>query len=131
MLVIENLPSGDHYRLPLVGGRFRPPAIAIINSLPVGCPVWLLPEPLNPYDQNAIAVMLFSSDIPKTSYPLLEDLAPGYGHSLEEILATTEWHLGYIAKDHAKDLKLDARKVGFFGLSLDGSPRVFFPVPSV
>lgn len=43
---------------PIVGMHFRPPAKDVINLLPGGCRLILMREPDNPYDVNAIKVLL-------------------------------------------------------------------------
>lgn len=44
---------------PLVGMAFRPPASDIVNNLPGGCVLRLVLQPENPYDSDAIAVLLY------------------------------------------------------------------------
>lgn len=44
--------------LPIVGARHRPPADIILNGLPKGTPLLLRRDPDNPYDSNAIEVVL-------------------------------------------------------------------------
>jgi hypothetical protein len=48
----------------MVGMHFRPPAKAVLEALPVGTTLWLRREPENPYDANAVQVLLpgFSHD---------------------------------------------------------------------
>ena len=46
------------HSIPLVGAHFRPPAKALIQSLPVGQVLRLSREPDNQYDTNAIQVWL-------------------------------------------------------------------------
>ena len=89
---------------PIVGAHFRPPAKALLASLPNGHPLWLVPEPENPYDSRAIAVFLQSVSIPKESEETLEAMALGMGHDLESIKESEWWHLGYIPKTHNVEL---------------------------
>lgn len=44
---------------PIVGARFRPPAQAILDKLPAGTKLLLRRQPDNPYDRNAVQVLLF------------------------------------------------------------------------
>lgn len=86
------------YSAPIVGAHFRPPAKAILQVLPADCPLVLRHDPENEFSTEAIAVYLRSADIPESARPELEIHGPGYGFSLESILAQAEWHLGYIAE---------------------------------
>jgi hypothetical protein len=42
----------------MVGMHFRPPAKAVLEALPAGTLLWLRREPSNPYDVNAVQVLL-------------------------------------------------------------------------
>jgi hypothetical protein len=44
--------------LPIVGGHFRPPALSVMNILQHGQSLYLMREPTNPHDANAIKVVL-------------------------------------------------------------------------
>lgn len=88
----------------LVGMHFRPPAKIILQSLPSGSPVKLKPEPENPYDENAVAVYVRSSDIPEAQHSGLAGVLPGSGFTLDEVLEQPEWHLGYLAAAGGKPL---------------------------
>lgn len=57
--------------LGLVGMKYRPPADQVVRSLQTGDQVTLIREPNNPYDPNAIAVMLHLGYVPKASAALL------------------------------------------------------------
>jgi hypothetical protein len=46
--------------LPIVGMVFRPPALRILAGLPFEAPLRLQREPENPYDENAVKVLLSS-----------------------------------------------------------------------
>lgn len=102
-----------HFRVPVVGMHFRPPAKAILQVLPTDFPLNLELEPDNEYDPNAIKVMVKSGDIPKDAHSDLGNLAAGFGFDLDTILAQEAWHLGYIARGQAAEL------AGFLG---GGSP---------
>lgn len=86
------------YSAPIVGSHWRPPAKAILQVLPANCPLVLRHDPENEFSTEAIAVYLRSADIPQSAHQELELHGPGYGFSLESILAQAEWHLGYIAE---------------------------------
>lgn len=86
---------------PLVGAHFRPPAKAIIQSLPSAYPLELRPEPANPYDPHAIAVWFDASHLSPEAKEELESTLPGNGSNLEDLLMQRFWQLGYIARDVA------------------------------
>jgi hypothetical protein len=115
---------------PIVGAFYRPPAKAIMDVLPIGTKLTLLAEPDNNFDPNAIAVWLSSEDIPKVCYDRLEETLPDHGVTLESLLMTPDWHLGYIPRDLAATLKANGTVTdnspvtGSFSLSPNGSPRV-------
>ena len=90
---------------PTVGAHFRPPAKAILATLPAGHPLILRAEPLNPYDPNAIMVLLRSDTIPVELHADLSLQAADFGYSIDEILAEHEWHLGYIPRAQAQELR--------------------------
>ena len=88
---------------PLVGMHFRPPARAILNALSASHPLYLKPEPENPYDPNAIAVW-FDAETIRHSPDIqteLESSLPPMGADLEELFSRRYWHIGYMAKEHA------------------------------
>lgn len=89
------------HNAPLVGMHFRPPAKALIQSIPAGYPLELRPEPSNPYDSNAVAVWLDSHFLNDTAIDELTSTLPGMGHDIEEVLAARWWQLGYLSRDAA------------------------------
>ncbi len=90
----------SQHSAPLVGMHFRPPAKCILAVLPSGCRLSIVPEPSNPYDENALAVFVASRDIPAEGHEQLSAEAPLSGFDLSDILAQEAWQLGYIsAKD--------------------------------
>ena len=111
---------------PIVGAFHRPPARAILQVLPINCPLTLRPEPTNEYDPNAIQILVSTSHIPTTQHEQLEVLAAGYGFTLEEILAEPEWHLGYIPRDRNEGLTELGELEGKLGFDLKGKPTVEF-----
>lgn len=113
-------------RYPIVGMKYRPPAKGILDNLQGECPLLLRPEPTNPADEFAIQVLVRSEHIsPSVHEELAADL-PGYGSSLEEVLAQDEWHLGYIPAKFAKELLLPPEGVGgWLGFNEEGQSRVY------
>lgn len=73
---------------PLVGSFAKRGAELILEHLPAGCPLLLDPEPDNPYDANAIRVLVSASSIPESERPALSEELPNFGLSLEELLAS-------------------------------------------
>lgn len=90
---------------PLVGMHFRPPAKAILAVLPANCPLQVIPEPDNPFDSNALQVMVRSVDIPKGQHEELDNAGRMFGYPLEDILAKEQWHLGYVKATEAIHLQ--------------------------
>lgn len=82
---------------PIVGARYRPPAQAILAALPQGTRLLLQPEPLNPHDPNAVMVIV--PEIPEAAHDHLTDELASYGMSLEEVLSSCPWHLGYVPRE--------------------------------
>lgn len=119
---------------PIVGAHFRPPAKSILQVLANGTRLVLRHEPSNPYDTEAVQVLVLSGDIPKEAHETLNTLASGYGFTIEDILAEPEIHLGYIPRTITSYAKDDLRKAtgnpqateGFGILTSDakGSPKV-------
>lgn len=116
---------------PLVGAFYRPPAKALIDVLPIGTPLTLIAEPENAYDPFAVAVWLYSRDIPEgNAHEKLRETLPPFGTDLETVLSQEVHHLGYIAKELARKLReedtvpVDSPVEGTFSLSSGGAPRV-------
>ena len=122
----------SRFSAPIVGMHFRPPAKAIIQSLPNECPLWLIPEPTNEYDANAVKVVVKSADIPEDQHQILGTLTAGYGFSLDEILTQPEWHLGYVKREYAAMIagKITGVLQGQLRFSLDGAPVVEADIPA-
>lgn len=94
-----------YFSAPLVGAYFRPPAKALLQSLPALHPLELRPEPSNPYDPNAVAVWLDASTIPdEIVQDELQYTLPGMGQDVDSLLTQRWWQLGYIAKDRAAEV---------------------------
>ena len=122
-------------RLPIVGAFYRPPAQIILNALAVGTPLFVEAEPDNQADINACAVFIKSADIPASAHEALELNLPGIGLSLEEVLLQDLWHLGYIPKGFAAQLRsldivsLNNRLEGTFSVNPQGQARISFAEP--
>ena len=118
--------------LPIVGAHYRPPAKTIIDCLPVGAKLFMEAEPTNPYDGNAVAVYIRSENIPQSAYETLEEHLANVGISLNELLSQEFWHLGYIPKNLAAQLRLnnivplDYKMEGTIGFSPSGKPMIRF-----
>jgi len=89
------------FHAPLVGSHFRPPAKALLASLPAGHPLELRPEPENPYDPNAIAVWLDTKTISPEARDELVNTLEGSGFDLSDIDDQRDFHVGYMAREHA------------------------------
>jgi len=114
----------------IVGMRFRPPATGLVNGISTGQTLYLRAEPQNPYDSNAIQVILKSEEINPESYKNLNSELAGFGKDIDDILSIPEWHLGYIRKEVAKVLR-DNQIVnegtdiqGEFNLNFTGKPMI-------
>ena len=122
--------------MPIVGAFFRPPAKLLLAHLALGVPLLLVAEPDNPYDPNAVAIWLRSADIPVASHESLDEALPQVGLSLAQVLSQELWHLGYIPKEMAAELKAagvitnDGEPMPVtFALNAKGDPRVRFFAP--
>lgn len=119
-------------RFPIVGMFHRPPAQAIVNVLSIGTPLFLLAEPENEHDINAIAVRILTKDISDAALGQLEETLPPVGYSTDSLFQQDEWHLGYIPRNFAAKLRgenivpLDEKVAVTFGTNAEGAPRVIF-----
>lgn len=84
--------------LPIVGTFFRPAGKVILQELASGAALELVPEPDNPYDPNAVKVMVKAASLPPATTPGLEEAVEGYGLDLE-VLLSSDFFLGYVAKN--------------------------------
>jgi hypothetical protein len=71
---------------------------------------------------------LITEDIPENAHSRLEETLPSSGFSLERVLCETAWHLGYIPKALAAELKGSEKGEfnGTFSLSPAGKPQITF-----
>lgn len=115
------------YTFPIVGARFRPPAVPILGVLPSGTPLRVVAEPENEHDPNAVALWIDTEAIPQRCHRDLGEASPNFGFGLEDILATPEWHLGYIPRVSAENfapLLCDYDASGVLGFDEKGRPTV-------
>lgn len=88
----------------LVGMHFRPPASTILAHLPAGAKLILEPEPENPYDADALKVLVDPREIPESQFSQLDEVLPASGATLEQIMSSGPIWLGYVAKSGGKPL---------------------------
>lgn len=105
--------------LPIVGTFFRPAGKIILQELASGASLELVPEPDNPYDANAVRVMVKASFLPAIGTPGLQTALEGYGLDPEEVL-TRDFFLGYIAKTHTQHATPGPATLSF---AADGKPQ--------
>lgn len=87
--------------IALVGAHFRPPAKAIIASLPAGAELRLEAEPDNPYDSKALQVWVHARQCEREA---LSEALQGTGFEPEDVLAG-EWQLGFLPDSDGKACK--------------------------
>lgn len=88
----------------LVGEHFRPPAKLILAHLSSGCQLILEPEDGNPYDEEAVKVLIECKHIPESQYQALDEELPAMGFTLEQVMSGGTCWLGYIPKSGGKPL---------------------------
>ena len=92
---------------PIVGSHFRPPAKQLLTVLPVGSALVLRPEPDNPYDENAIQVLVsVASTYPVAKWAVLATALAGTGFEPQDLIDREAiegpLQLGYIPKSGTK-----------------------------
>ena len=124
---------------PIVGMYYRPPAQALVDTLPVGVRMILRSDPNGETsgsrhnDETAICVSLRSEDIPPATLAN-EDFVQAlsrYGTSLDDLLKEEEWHIGFLPKElayeeHNSGFPQGQDVEGIFTVSPNGKPRVRF-----
>jgi len=115
--------------VPIVGAHYRPPAKAILAALPGGTPLLLRAEPTNPYDSNAIMVLLDPRHIPEECKEDLATRCEGYGTDLSDVLAQTHIHVGYIPAINALSIRLPGDTPAALAFTMNGTPAVSFEEP--
>lgn len=89
----------------IVGSNFVPPAKILLEHLPSGARLKLLPEPENPYDEEAIIVLCPMTSVPESQLSILDEKLPGAGFDLGEMLgAMLDIPLGHVAATGGKPL---------------------------
>ena len=114
----------------LVGIRFARGASALLACLPQGTRVELRPEPENPYDAEAIRVVLAlpSAVLSEGRLAAQAEALAGAGLSPSSVLAEPEWPLGHVGASEGKPLAIARASapgpiVGTRELAQEGSPR--------
>jgi hypothetical protein len=114
----------------IVGMHFRPPAKGLIKGIETDQTLYLRAEPANPFDPNAIQVILKTKDIPESSYENITNEVSGFGKDISDILSQPDWHLGYIRKEVAAILRQNQIVIpnqeveAKFSLNFSGKPLV-------
>lgn len=120
--------------LQIVGSNFRPPAKDLLQVMATGTPLTLLRDPDNPYDPNAIKVLLATPDIDEAWADDLCPLLDTRGLDWADLQAEPSWLLGFIPRIEAEVLAqvFDAHgepvhaKLAF---DMTGKPSVAFEIP--
>lgn len=125
--------SGQRVTHGIVGARFRPPAAGLLSVLGTGAALTVRREPDNPYDANALQVLVSASTLQGLPPAALQASCEGFGFGVSELLAQPEWHLGYVPREAAEHLAGDfesTREVpASLAFDLQGRPAVSFIVP--
>lgn len=125
--------------LLLVGTHFHPPAKTLLEALPAGCPLELLAEPDNPYDENAVKCQLgpewadWLMEQAPSVRESLEASLPNQGATLEQVLSTLPLMLGHVGASGGKPLAKAGGEAGMPTLSgnrelLEAGPN--WPLPA-
>lgn len=104
--------------IPLVGLSFYPAAKYLIDFLPTGCELVLIPEPHNPYDEKAVKVLVnIKTSLPASQYEPADVAIAGTGRDIETLLHSDEsFMLGHLADSDGKPLaKLQASGMAIVG----------------
>src|SRR5271156_4076216 len=106
--------QGQFVTYPIVGAKFRPPAAGLLSVLGSGSALLVRREPDNPYDPNALQVLVRCEELEKLPCEQLQAAVEGFGFSSAEVLgeeaipgeeqAVSEWHLGYVPRSEALQL---------------------------
>ena len=99
----------------ILGAHFRPPAKLIFLHLTTGQELTLIHEPDNPYDPNAIKVLLPEGALPSDSEFI--DNLQSFGHDIESLRDSGPIHLGYIERGRTQDF------IGVFLIILSFDPK--------
>jgi hypothetical protein len=83
-------------RFAIVGQFHRPPASQVLNIIPIGYELVLVPEPDNKYDPKAIKVGVDLTNLPTEFVAELEKELRETEFEASTIIAEGIFHLGYI-----------------------------------
>lgn len=129
---------------PIVGAFYRPPAKALVSSLPLGTELLVRSDPYgevvgSPHnDPSALAVFLpvtekLERELTNDEGQLtaigrnMEEMLGGYGFCVAEILHEKEWCLGYIPRKDAEMILTPSGDLpATFLMGSQGGPRVNF-----
>jgi hypothetical protein len=109
-------------RTLLVGQHFHPPAKIVLACLTAGTAVRLEPDPQNPYDSEAIKVILAFDQIDRAGIAELRDREEeliGFGSSYETLTdggPAAEMQLGHVAASTGKPLAKAKERLPNLGL---------------
>lgn len=112
---------------PLVGAFHRPPAKTVLEVLPHGTLLLLVPEPENPYDAGAIRVMVDLRTVTESNDELglaLISALDGAGADAFEVIHGGALQLGYCAATGGKPLARLTALWGQTGLVPVGNAEV-------
>jgi hypothetical protein len=101
----------------LVGERFAPPAMVLIQALPAGAIVQLTPDRTNLYDSKAIRVSAKPAAFDPEVLGGLEEQLGGFGVTLDDVASATALPLGHVGATGGKPLAIAADQ----GHRLDGT----------
>ena len=133
--------------VPIVGMAFRPPALSVINQLAVGTELTLQRQFDNPYDENAIKVLLpgFGPGLEHEAIykdaltDALPDDLPAGKNTWNVGSLTNPFFLGYVAAKSGEaaalaeimDKKSLTEMSAHLGVSLEGKPAAIIEIESL
>lgn len=89
----------------IVGAHFRPPAKQLLNYLPMGAALTLLPDDSNEYDALAVKVQVDPNLVPASQWPALDAELLETGNTIEQVLSAGPVQLGFIPAQGGKPLE--------------------------
>jgi|HubBroStandDraft_1064217.scaffolds.fasta_scaffold57781_5 hypothetical protein len=93
------------YALPIVGARFRPPSVGLLEVMPLGFPLLLAREPSNAYDANAVRVLIPGlAEFDTLPVEAVVEKCAGFGKEVIAVRDAMPWHLGYIPREVAEEV---------------------------
>ena len=88
----------------LVGVHFHPPAKQLLDFIPGEAALLLEPEPENPYDPQAIKVLLPVKEIPEENFDAVKEILPSCGVDPEEFFEQENIVMGHVGASSGKPL---------------------------